>query len=57
MALRVLLTISLVLYVGFWIALIADASRAVTIPLFLAGLPGQFAIVADGFLERKRRRA
>jgi hypothetical protein len=52
---RVALSVSLVAWIGFWIALITDQPRALAAPLFLVGIIGQVVLITRSFQERRER--
>jgi hypothetical protein len=51
---RILLALSVVCWVGFWVALVAEADHTIATALFLCGLPGLVTMFVSG---RRRRNA
>jgi hypothetical protein len=51
---RILLALSLVCWVGFWVALVTEADHAIATALFVCGLPGQVTTIV---LSRRQRNA
>jgi hypothetical protein len=53
---RILLALSLACWLGFWVALVADADHAIVTSLFLCGLPGQVTTLVLGQRRRNAER-
>jgi hypothetical protein len=49
---RIALLISALCWAGFWVALLVDGSKVLTIALFASGLPSQVLAVAAGIRGR-----